>query len=157
MISTRTGSLFDSGAEALVNPVNCQGAAGRGLALEFRQRYRGNYQAYLSACHSRLLRPGVILTYISSTLILHPRYIINFPTKDDWRQPSRASYIRDGLLALTIEIQRLSIKSVAIPALGCGLGGLLWPEVRVMVESAFDTLPQINVFLYEPSEPQRDS
>ena len=149
MIQICQGSLFDSSAQALVNPVNCKGAAGRGLAYDFRLRYPVNHKLYSQSCQRGEMRPGYVLFCDIATLF-PPFYIINFPTKDDWRKPSQESYIRDGLDSLVALVSRRSIESVAIPPLGCGLGGLAWEVVRPLVVAAFDPLPNVNVFLYEP-------
>ena len=146
-IEHRSGDLFSTDVEALVNTVNCNGVMGRGIALEFKKRYPKNFQAYREACIRDEVQPGKMFvfelpsTYHQPALSSmateleteqppEPRYIINFPTKRHWRGKSRMEDIDSGLEALRQEIVDRNIKSIAIPALGCGLGGLKWDDVR---------------------------
>lgn len=150
MIHVMQGDILQANAEALINTVNCVGVMGRGIALQFRKAYPENFKAYKAACDRHELRPGVMLVHE-----LHqqnvPRYIINFPTKRHWKGKSRIEDIDAGLSALTEVIRKLGIRSVAVPPLGCGLGGLDWREVRPLIVQAFATLPDIQVLLYEPA------
>jgi O-acetyl-ADP-ribose deacetylase (regulator of RNase III) len=140
------GDILDARAEALVNPVNCVGVMGAGLAKEFAARYPEMLQSYRHACRRRFLLPGSVHVYeVPFTL----RYIINFPTKDRWREPSTLEYIEQGLVALVNEVRFREIRSIAIPALGCGLGGLRYTDVRPRIESAFQDVPA-DVHLYQP-------
>lgn len=145
MISIRTGNLFDSAAEALVNPVNCKGIAGAGLALEFRNRFPENFTLYERACRRGLVRVGEVF----AVAIVGGETILNFPTKDDWRKPSRLSWIVAGLTDLRNKIINSGARSVAVPALGCGLGGLSWGEVFPEIERALADLPA-EIFVYPP-------
>lgn len=139
MIVNVSGNLLDSGAEALVNPVNCVGIMGRGLALQFKKAHPDNCEAYVKACRGAAVKPGKM--FIQEVYGSAPRkYIINFPTKRHWREKSRLEDIRDGLDALASDIRRLGINSVAVPMLGCGLGGLDWSRVRPLVEEALGGL-----------------
>lgn len=134
MIHTVQGDIFNAKTEAIVNPVNCVGVMGKGLALAFKQRYPNNYAAYRKACQTHELQIGRIFTYRlkgDGEGKLH--YIINFPTKDHWRDASKVSYIEQGLDALARTIEEIPIHSIAIPPLGCGLGGLSWDIVRPLV------------------------
>ena len=143
------GDIFDSDAEAIVNTVNCIGVMGGGLALQFKHRYPGMYQEYRKDCAARLVRVGKMHVYKlpePST----PQYIINFPTKDDFKYDSKMEYIDDGLKDLVRQIETLGIKSIAIPPLGCGLGGLNWTEVYPKIENALRTLPSVQVIIYCP-------
>ncbi len=149
MIDFKRGDILKEDAEALVNTVNCVGVMGRGIALQFRKAFPENFKAYQNACKDEEVRPGSMFVYETRKLI-NPRYIINFPTKRHWKGKSQIKFIQDGLNALVREIRDQSIKSIAIPPLGCGLGGLDWKEVRGEIESAFATLPDVEVFLYEP-------
>ena len=137
-------------AEALVNTVNCVGVMGRGIALQFKKRFEENFKAYKKACDAGSLRLGSLFVYDYGSLF-NPRYIINFPTKDHWRSPSRLADIEAGLAAMVEEIEKRNIRSIAIPPLGCGLGGLDWSEVRPRIESALSKLPELRVLLYEPT------
>lgn len=151
MIQFTQGDLLQSDAEALVNPVNTQGVMGKGLALQFRERYPDHYQVYRQACQAGTVRPGRMLVGDRGPEAGHPRYIIHFPTKREWRHASRMEDIESGLAALVTEMRRLGIRSVAVPALGCGLGGLPWPEVSERVRHAFEAAPDVLWLVYSPS------
>lgn len=127
--------VLQSTADALVNPVNCKGVMGKGLALQFRRRFPLMYHDYVDVCYRGWLCPGVLHVYSEDG-----KLIINFPTKDDWRQPSELAYIEKGLTALHNLILQRDIKSIAIPKLGCGLGGLEWGIVHSMILEALDDL-----------------
>ena len=149
MIRHATGNLLQTDAEALVNTVNCDGFMGKGIALQFKQAWPENFDAYAKACRAKEVRPGHMLVWESGRMV-NPRYIINFPTKRHWREKSRLEDIRDGLRALVVDVQRLGIKSIAVPPLGCGNGGLDWSEVRPLIESAFEELRDVNVQMFSP-------
>lgn len=149
MLELTRGDILSADAEALVNTVNCVGVMGRGVALQFRKAYPENYVQYKAACARHELRPGLLLTHTRRALT-GPHYIINFPTKAHWREPSRLEYIDHGLTALIAEVERLGIRSIALPPLGCGLGGLDWAEVKPRIQAAFAALPAVHVLLYEP-------
>jgi O-acetyl-ADP-ribose deacetylase (regulator of RNase III) len=153
MIEYRTGDLLQADVEALVNTVNCVGIMGRGIALQFRNAYEDNYKAYVAACKRGDVQPGRMLVFETNKLI-GPRYIINFPTKQDWRGKSRLEYIDTGLVALVEEIRQRNIRSIAIPPLGSGLGGLDWQVVRPRITAALAPLEEVRVEIYEPSAPQ---
>jgi O-acetyl-ADP-ribose deacetylase (regulator of RNase III) len=149
MIEIAKGNILEADAEALVNTVNCVGFMGKGIALQFKQAFPANFKAYESACHAGLVVPGRMLIFDNGRLI-NPRYVINFPTKRHWRGKSRIADIRSGLKALIDDVRRLGVRSIAVPPLGCGLGGLDWRDVRPMVEGAFLELPDVHVLLFEP-------
>ena len=149
MIDYCKGNLLEAKVEALVNPVNCVGVMGKGLALAFKQAYPDNFYYYKTACSLGEVKVGQMFITANNSF-LYPFYIINFPTKEHWKDPSKIEYVKDGLVALTKDIHRLQIKSIAIPALGCGLGGLEWKEVESLIISAFNPLPKVNVKLYPP-------
>jgi len=121
---------------------------GRGIALQFRKTFPENFKAYRAACERKEVRPGKMLVY--ETGVLQPRFIINFPTKRHWRGKSRIEDIDAGLHALVKEIRDRRIRSVALPPLGCGLGGLDWNVVRPKIIRAFEELPKVRVLLFEP-------
>ena len=149
MIISTTGNLIVAETEALVNTVNCEGFMGKGIALQFKQAFPDNYKAYKKVCDRGELRPGHMFIFDTGSMVF-PKYIINFPTKDKWRAPSKMEYIKDGLAELISEIRRLEIKSVAVPPLGAGLGGLDWKKVKPLIEEAFAALPEVEVQLFEP-------
>lgn len=129
MISFVTGDLFDSDAYALVNAVNCEGVMGKGIAYQFKSRFPRNFEAYREACASGFLRPGRLFPFEEGG-----KLIINFPTKDKWRNSSEMKYIDWGLSALSGFLNSNRIPSVAIPPLGAGNGGLIWRDVRRLME-----------------------
>ncbi|MFN8816652.1 MAG: macro domain-containing protein [bacterium] len=143
------GDILKTDVEAVVNTVNCVGVMGRGIALQFKNRYPGNFRAYKAACDRGEVRPGRMFVYDVGAAKT-PRYIINFPTKRHWREGSRMEDIASGLAALREELVARSIRSVAVPPLGCGLGGLDWEQVRPMIVEALDGLRDVRVVLYEP-------
>ncbi len=149
MIEPTTGDILKADAEALVNTVNCVGFMGRGIAAQFKRAFPANFAVYEAACKREEVQPGRMLV-VETGQLTNPRWIVNFPTKRHWRANSRLEDIDAGLVALTAEIRRLGIKSIAVPPLGCGLGGLAWSDVRPRIERAFATLPDVKVLLFEP-------
>ena len=149
MIGLKKGDILKADAEALVNTVNCVGVMGRGIALQFKKAFPDNFKAYVASCKREELQPGKVLIHDLCSLV-NPRYIINFPTKRHWRGKSRMEDIDAGLETLVLEVRRLGIRSIAIPPLGCGLGGLKWEEVHPRILHAFADLSDIDVLLYEP-------
>ncbi|MBP86247.1 MAG: Appr-1-p processing protein [Planctomycetaceae bacterium] len=150
MIELTKGDILKADAQALVNTVNCVGVMGRGIAAQFKKRFEENFKVYKKACDAGELRPGMMLVYDSGKF-LNPRYVINFPTKDHWRANSKIEDIESGLQALVEVVRSRNIKSIAVPPIGCGLGGLDWSEVRPRIENAFAELPNVQVLLYEPA------
>lgn len=148
----KAGDMFSTNAQAIVNTVNCVGVMGKGVALEFKRRWPENYKFYKIACDKRELRPGKVLTFDRGGIFESesPRYLINFPTKDHWRAKSKIEYIESGLDALISEIKRLSIKSIAIPPLGCGNGGLDWKIVKPLIIEKLSALDDVEVEIYGP-------
>ena len=149
MIKHTKGNLLEADVEALVNTVNCVGVMGKGIALQFKQTFRDNFQAYANACRKGEVKPGRIFIFPTDRMI-NPKFIINFPTKQHWKGKSKIKDIEMGLRALIDEVRNLGIKSIAVPPLGCGYGGLEWPEVRNLIEAAFEQLPDVQVLLYAP-------
>ena len=150
MIELSRGDIVKAKAEALVNTVNCVGVMGRGIALQFKKAFPGNFKAYKAACDRNELRPGKVLVHDLNRL-QNPRFIINVPTKRHWRGKSRLADIDLGLKALVEEVRRLGVGSIAVPPLGCGLGGLDWSVVRPRVEKAFEGVAGLKVLLFEPA------
>jgi O-acetyl-ADP-ribose deacetylase (regulator of RNase III) len=151
MIEYKKGNILIEPVEALVNTVNCVGIMGRGIALQFKKSYPENFKAYEIACKHQEVKPGKVFIFHTGSL-LGPQYIINFPTKRHWRGKSKIEDIKSGLLDLAYEMHNLNIKSIAIPPLGCGLGGLNWQEVRNEIESTLSCLSDINIIVFEPNE-----
>jgi O-acetyl-ADP-ribose deacetylase (regulator of RNase III) len=151
-IEHRKGDLLSAEAEALVNTVNTVGVMGKGVALQFRKAFPDNYRAYQRACRREEVEPGRMFTYEMGQLT-GPRLIINFPTKRHWRGKARMEYIDAGLADLVRVLEQHQIRSIAIPPLGCGNGGLRWAEVRPRIEAALSPLPELRVDLYAPGAP----
>ncbi len=149
MIELTRGDILRADAEALVNTVNCVGVMGRGIALQFRKAFPENFKAYKAVCVRKQLQPGRMLVHDLGRLT-NPRLVINFPTKRHWRGKSSLADVEAGLRALVEEVRVRGLRSIAIPPLGCGLGGLDWRAVRARIEEAFAGLPEVKVLLYEP-------
>jgi O-acetyl-ADP-ribose deacetylase (regulator of RNase III) len=150
MISYRRGDILHEDAEALVNTVNCVGVMGRGIALQFKNAFPDNFKAYEAACRGEEVEPGRMFVFETGRLI-NPLYIINFPTKRHWRGKSRMDDIETGLKALVAEIKERGIRSIAVPPLGSGLGGLEWAQVKERIEAALRELAEVQVAVYEPT------
>jgi O-acetyl-ADP-ribose deacetylase (regulator of RNase III) len=146
------GDILRADTEAIVNTVNCVGFMGRGIAAQFKRAYPENFKAYEAACKRKEIVPGRMFVFETSQLT-NPRFIVNFPTKRHWRGASRVEDIESGLRALVDEVKRRGIKSIAIPPLGCGLGGLDWNDVRPLIERAFEALPEVRTVVFEPNGP----
>lgn len=150
MIEYKTGDLLAEDAEALVNTVNCVGVMGKGVALQFKKAWPDNFRAYAAACRRDEVRPGQMFVFKTDRLT-NPRYIINFPTKRHWRGKSRMEDVEAGLAALVDEIARLGIRSIAVPPLGAGLGGLEWSDVRARIEATLGAIADVTVTVFEPA------
>ena len=150
MIIESHGNILESRAQAIVNTVNCVGVMGKGLALQFKRAYPENFRAYRLACDSGSVQLGSMFVFATNSLD-GPQWIINFPTKNHWRNPSQLEYIRSGLQDLTRVIRDLGITSIAIPPLGAGNGGLNWSEVKPIIEESLSKLDHLDVELYSPS------
>jgi O-acetyl-ADP-ribose deacetylase (regulator of RNase III) len=149
MIRYAVGNLLEAGTEALVNTVNTVGVSGKGVALMFKEAFPDNFRAYQAVSKAGGLEPGGL--FVTERLdMLGPRWIVNFATKDHWRSPSRLEWIRRGLAALRPEIVQRDIRSIAIPPLGAGNGGLDWREVRPLIAEALESL-DCEVVVYEPT------
>ena len=149
MIEFTQGDILKTEADALVNTVNCVGVMGRGIALQFRKAYPENFKAYKKACDAKQVQPGTMFVHDLNSLYL-PRYIINFPTKRHWKNKSQIEDIQSGLEDLVTVVRDRQIRSIAIPPLGCGLGGLDWEQVRELIIDAFQALPDVKVLLFKP-------
>ncbi|MDR3534884.1 MAG: macro domain-containing protein [Acetobacteraceae bacterium] len=150
MIEFTTGDILRADAEALVNTVNCVGIMGRGIALQFKNAYPENFRAYEVACARKDVQPGKMFVFETRELT-GPKFIINFPTKRHWKGKSRMEDIDSGLTALTAEIRSRAIRSIAIPPLGSGLGGLNWVDVRPRIEAALRGINDLKVIIFEPN------
>jgi O-acetyl-ADP-ribose deacetylase (regulator of RNase III) len=148
MIRFTKGNLLESGAEALVNTVNTVGVMGKGIALQFKQAFPANYKLYRDACKNGELQTGKLLVVKDSNLLTGEKTIINFPTKQDWKNPSKNEYIASGLIALLSYLKQSKLKSIALPALGCGNGGLDWQVIKPMLTGILSEL-NMEIIIYE--------
>ena len=148
MIERGSGNMLTAEVDALVNPVNTDGVMGKGLALQFKKAFPDAFVEYERACKAGDVAVGSMHVV---TRLASPRFIINFPTKKHWRHPSKLEYVRDGLQDLVAQVRERGIRSLAVPPLGCGNGGLDWSDVRPLIVQAFETLPDVLVVLFEPT------
>lgn len=148
LIVVGIGSLFDADVDALVNAVNTVGVMGKGLALEMKRAFPENFVAYREACESGAVGPGRMFTFDRGPS-LRPRWIVNFPTKRHFRDRSRIEDVDAGLVDLVAVVHANGIRSIAIPALGCGLGGLEWSDVRPRIVAALKPV-DAEVHLFAP-------
>lgn len=147
MIEYTKGNMFESNADCLINTVNCEGFMGKGIAYQFKVRFPENNKSYVKACRSGELTVGKVHHFVEDGIT-----IINFPTKDKWRENSRMAYIEDGMDSLIELIPTLTVKKIAIPPLGCGNGGLIWGDVKEIIENKIAKLSDKYDFLiFEPS------
>jgi len=149
MIEYKRGDILREDAEALINTVNCVGVMGRGIALQFKKAFPENFKTYAVACKNEEVQPGLMFVFETGKLT-NPRYIINFPTKRHWRGKSRMEDIESGLEALVATVRRYNIRSIAVPPLGSGLGGLDWSEVRPRIKETLQSLTEVRVIIFEP-------
>lgn len=150
MIKFTTGNLLESNAEALVNTVNTVGVMGKGIALMFKERFPNNMKAYADACEAKQVQVGKVFVTDTGELI-GPRWIVNFPTKQHWRSPSKLHWIEDGLQDLRKFILDNNVRSIAIPPLGAGNGGLEWSEVLPKIEATLGDLDGVEIQVYQPT------
>jgi len=151
IIFTKGDLLQQNDVDAIVNTVNCVGVMGKGIALQFKKKWPGNFKEYATACKDNIIKIGKMHVYETDNMFL-PKYIINFPTKNHWKEKSKIKYIQEGLDDLIIQIKKYHINSIAIPPLGCGNGGLNWQEIKLLIEEKFKQLPEVKVILFEPNE-----
>lgn len=153
MIEYKTGDILKADVQALVNTVNCVGVMGKGIALQFKLKFPENFRAYKKVCAQDDLKPGRLFVFDRGGLLdkaERPQYIVNFPTKTHWRSPSKLEYIEEGMRALVGEVRRRDMRSIAIPPLGCGNGGLDWEDVEAIIKRHVDALPDMRIVLYPP-------
>jgi len=150
MIEEGKGNLLEADVEALVNTVNTVGVMGKGVALQFKIAFPQLFKEYQKACKLGQIKIGKMYVYRNNPT-LNPKFIINFPTKIHWKQDSKIEYIREGLPSLIEVIKTNDIKSIALPPLGCGMGGLNWIEVLPLIHQAFKELPDVQVLIFPPN------
>jgi len=138
------GNIFNSKAMAIVNTVNCVGAMGKGIALEYKLRFPDMFAEYQKVCFARQLRPGQILPYRKSS-----PWILNFAIKDEWKDPSRPEWIEETLIKFVKSYQRMGITSIAFPWMGAMNGGLNIEIIKSLTRSYLNNLPNIDIEVYE--------
>lgn len=141
------GDIFSAAVEALVNPVNCMGTMGAGLAKQFKHKFPGNFAHYKDQCSKGFIMPGVVDFFRTGYRDYH-NFIINFPTKLHWKNPSQLVYIDKGLRHVKDLIEQYEIISIALPELGCGLGGLDFKDVKPLIEQYLGSIPNLNVKVF---------
>ncbi len=151
MINIARGNLLTADVDALVNTVNTEGVMGKGIALQFKRAYPRVYEDYRAACEAGRVEIGKMHVVDLGAMGGGPNWVINFPTKGHWKSKSRLQDIRSGLIALAATVQELGIKSIAVPPLGCGHGGLLWADVEPMIREVLDPIAGLRVELYAPT------
>jgi O-acetyl-ADP-ribose deacetylase (regulator of RNase III) len=149
MIKFTTGNLLEAKVDALVNTVNTVGVMGKGIALMFKERFPANFKEYAAACKEGTVRIGEMFVTTNNGFD-GPRWIINFPTKQQWFQPTKLEWIQKGLTALKTVIREKQIQSIALPPLGCGNGGLNWKIVRPIIERELGGIEGVEIIVYEP-------
>jgi O-acetyl-ADP-ribose deacetylase (regulator of RNase III) len=144
------GNLLNAETEAIVNTVNTVGTMGKGIALQFKERFPQNFKAYKDACKKGIVKTGKMFVFTEIDL-QGQKIIVNFPTKEEWYRKSEYKWIEEGLKDLVSIINEFKIKSISIPPLGCGNGGLKWDRVKDLMNNYLGTLSDVEVFIYEPN------
>lgn len=147
MIEYKQGNMFESNADCLVNTVNCEGFMGKGIAYQFKLRFPENNKSYIKACKSGELKVGKVHHYMEDGIM-----VVNFPTKDKWRENSKIEYVENGMDSLLELLPQLDVKKIAIPPLGCGNGGLIWSDVKEIIEKKISCISEkYDFIIFEPS------
>ena len=150
MITFTQGNLLEADAEALVNTVNTVGVMGKGIALMFKERFTDNFARYAAACKAKEVRTGkMFVTELHE--LSGPRWIVNFPTKQHWKAPSQMAWVIEGLRDLRRFLLEKQVKSIALPPLGAGNGGLEWDAVREQIERELADLEGVDIPVFEPT------
>ncbi len=150
MITIGQGNLLQADVDAQVNTVNTVGVMGKGIALQFKRAYPAMFKAYEDAVKAKQVRIGKVHVWETNQMT-GPRFILNFPTKGHWRAASRIDDVEAGLVDLIRVVRELGIKSIAVPPLGCGNGGLNWADVEPLIVATFEAVPYVDVVLYPPT------
>lgn len=147
MVTYVQGDIFQSPAQVLTNAVNCVGVMGKGVALEFKNRYTGLFDAYKALCDKQSVIPGKPYLWENDRV-----QVLNFPTKRHWKNESRLEDIEAGLKYLADNYADMGIDSLAMPALGCGNGGLNWNDVKPLIEKYLGSIIDLDVYVYQPQQ-----
>ena len=150
MITYTQGNLLEARVQALVNTVNTVGVMGKGIALMFKERFARNFELYAAACKAKQVQTGHM--FVTETGELSgPKWVVNFPTKQHWRSPSRLEWVTEGLQDLRRFLLDQQVQSIAIPPLGAGNGGLEWAPVREQIEQVLGDLAEVDILVFEPT------
>jgi len=149
MIIYKTGDIFKSSAQVITNTVNCVGVMGKGLALAFKKQLPEMFQDYKAKCEKGEVNPGQPYIWENDRV-----QILNFPTKRHWKQNSLISDIEAGLEYLAKNYAEMGISSLALPPLGCGHGGLNWPDVKNLINKHLGPIEDLDVYVYEKTSPK---
>lgn len=147
MVTYVQGDIFQSPAQVLTNTVNCVGVMGKGVALEFKNRYHGLFEDYKALCDNKSVVPGKPYLWENDRV-----QILNFPTKRHWKDDSRLDDIEAGLKYLAENYINMGIDSLAMPALGCGNGGLQWNDVQPLIDKYLGSIIDLDVYVYRPMQ-----
>lgn len=147
MVTYVQGDIFQSPAQVLTNTVNCVGVMGKGVALEFKNRYEGLFDAYKALCDKNAVMLGKPYLWENDLV-----QILNFPTKRHWRDDSRLEDIETGLKYLAANYATMGIDSLAMPALGCGNGGLNWNDIQPLIDKYLGSIVDLDVYVYQPQQ-----
>lgn len=155
----KSGDMFKERADAIVNTVNCVGVMGKGVALEFKGRWPANFKAYKHLCDMKRLKPGQVFLFQNFDMLNSSdwRFLINFPTKDHWRQKSKIEFINSGLDDLITKVRASGIRSIVMPPLGCGNGGLRWRDVYSLLDKKLSAIEDLDFIVFAPSEFQNQT
>ena len=144
MITYKTGDIFKSNAQVITNTVNCVGVMGKGLALTFKNQFPEMFEDYKAKCDRGEVKPGRPYLWENNKA-----QVLNFPTKRHWKQDSMLSDVEDGLKYLAENYAQMGISSLALPPLGCGLGGLNWTDVKNLIDKHLGAIADLDVYVYE--------
>jgi O-acetyl-ADP-ribose deacetylase (regulator of RNase III) len=147
MIGFIKGDILLAQTQAIVNPVNTVGVMGKGLALAFKNKYPNMYETYKHMRIDKKFNIGTLYIYKTDSI---PEYIINLPTKTEFRLPSRLDYIEQGVYKLAQYIRHKNIRSITIPALGCGCGKLRWTDVQEILITILQPLTDVDIQIILP-------
>ncbi|MFQ5688305.1 MAG: macro domain-containing protein [Candidatus Scalindua sp.] len=146
------GNIFESSCQTIVNTVNCVGVMGKGIAFEYKNRYPQMYQAYVDVCNKNQLSPGLLFLWKKTT-----PWILNFPTKDHWKYPSKIEYIENGLKKFVDTYLQRGVTSIAFPELGTSFGGLKWEDVSKIMYQHLQPLPNLSIEIYHFDPQAKDT
>lgn len=152
MITYKTGNIFNSSAQVITNTVNCVGVMGKGLALAYKKQYPEMFNDYKTKCSEGQVNPGQPYLWENAEV-----QVLNFPTKRHWKQASLLSDVEEGLKYLANNYGQMGISSVALPPLGCGLGGLNWADVKNLINKYLGSIEDLDVYVYEATESKSQS